>query len=323
MPKDNRFDGIHERIDSLSAELALTRKDVAEHRQENTSAAKVNVAPSKNESWIKKYSGWFTAAALVFGSGIILKVADGWIDSRIGLSMKEPSEKIVAQGQSLSEIKGQLKEISGLLHIVVQKQMKTVAMLPQAEFNVRLAEVKTVLAIAKSQDVKAPDERVAESIRSKVADSDEDLDQYWGAAAAVINYESPPLTPSLPDCLDSFPTTKRIPDALVWGTKKMTITQPFTYSHCRIELDDPRAGQLYAQTLSRGTLRFYDCLIRYRGRQVSVPATQHGLFGELRFINCVFDLDLPVGRPPKLGEQLIAQAISSRSISDIALTLRF
>lgn len=324
MSRDPRYDSLSRRFDNLLADQAVSRKEINELRQQPAISAPASVVAPKEESWIKKHSGWFTVAAFVLGSGFILKVADGWIDSRISVSMKEPLGKIGEQGQDLSEIKGQLKEISGLLHIVVQKQLKSVATLPQAEFNRRLDEVKTVLAVARSQEVKAPDENVTESIRSKIADSDEDLDQYWGAAAAVVNYESASSTPSLPDCLSSPPKEKLFPNAFKLGEKKMTYSQPFTYSNCQIELDEPRAGALYAQVLTGGAaLRFYECVIRYRGRPVIIPPARYTLHGELQFIDCIFDLEIPQSRPPKLGELLIAKAIRASSISNVVFEPAF
>jgi len=66
---------------------------------------------------------------------------------------------------------GRLNEISGLLAIVVKREMDRIVALPQREFNRDLNEGKAVLAVARGQNLSAKE--AVSGIQNKLQKADQ------------------------------------------------------------------------------------------------------------------------------------------------------
>lgn len=100
----------------------------------------------------------------------------------------------------LKTMKGRMEEISGYLKIIVETDVKRIAGLPIKDFDANLDKVKTVLSVAKDEQVSVPGKTVG-SIKSKLREANHNRAGFWGAATALVNFESPPASSSLSDCL--------------------------------------------------------------------------------------------------------------------------
>ena len=240
------------------------------------------------------------------------------IDRQVDARLIDPLKKMSNQGETLSKMEGKLGEISEYLKILVQNQIKGVSQLPSSEFGNYLPEVKTMLAVAKTNHVPtAP--QTANAIREKILRVDHQIPAYWETAAAFINYRSSEPSIQMPNCLD-LPTQQTIQegDQIVVKDHVATATMhgPWVWKDCRIEIDRPNAQIRNLQQLQMGDLELRHCWIVYRGGLLLFPKPG----GTLRFVDCVFQIIVTTA-PPSNGRKLLDGLLSANNLSDVKISI--
>jgi hypothetical protein len=274
-----------------------------------------SISERPKENLLKRHSYLVPLVTLLLGSGLLAFFKNGLIDGRIRETLRDPLQKIADQGEKIAEINGKLSGIADLLKIVVQNEMKRVSALIPLDFDKSLPDVKTLLSVARDEQVTSPNATVA-SIKSKLNTSEQGAPGFWPAAAAFVNYQSmrPLATPG--DCLIARPVGRGAqPQPDPKDPSKLNFHHgPLVYSDCRIELDDPRAGVLlYAESLTISDVEFRHCIIAYKGRPIVMPRLpfpEDKLRGKMVFLNCMYEI-YPPENPPKIGKILITALLKS------------
>ena len=241
------------------------------------------------------------------------------IDHQIDSKLVAPLGQLSGQEKTLARIEGRLEEISDLLKLITQNEMKRIASLPPQDFNSNLPAVATVLAIAKVDHVESPSRDTIQNIKTKLNETRKDQLGFWGAAVALVNYTSSEAGAGLPDCLDMSPSVDLYPPAP--GSTKPIIGAS-GYSNCKIELDDPRAADQYGISLAVANLEFRNCLIRYRGRSIIIklqPPPRDHIVGRFVFINCAYEITPTVVSPPSNGRKLIETLLASPDLKSVSM----
>jgi hypothetical protein len=190
--------------------------------------------------------------------------------------------------------------------------MQRIVALPQKEFDDSLAEVKTTLAVAKSESISVP----VPEVQKKLKSSDRDKPEFWQASASLINYRSmQPPTANLPDCLDDL--NPRGSMYLAHGSKEVKDLKLPTYSNCKIALDDPRAREVFDREMRTLGLVMNKCLVLWHGGPIVLPANAPA---SLRFVDCYFEFT-PGVPPDKPGKTLLASVM--RSPDPSSMTVNF
>jgi hypothetical protein len=308
MAKDPRFDVLDGRITQLE-----------QHRSANSGATR--------DVWVKRNSYWlWPVITLLIGSGVVGGFFRWFfgdlVDHQIDSKLSAPIAQLGDQKTTLARIDTRLNDISELLKIVVQNEMKRVAALAQEDFNKNLGTVKTVLSIAKTEQINSPTDTVAD-IKEKLQKANEKSPEFWNAAAALVNYASTkPVTP-LKDCVTEPPAgrvTGLKPDP---NNPNQTIVSytTLTYSDCKIELDDPRAIKRYQEALPSFSLVLRHCVIVYRGRPIVVPLPPGvtKMVGKILFEDCIFDI-VPTADLPEIGKTLVEALLNAADLKHAVFT---
>ncbi len=238
------------------------------------------------------------------------------IDDQIDAKLKSPLAQLSDQGRILARIEGRTEAITDLLKIVVQNEIRRAASLPMEEFKRSLLDLKTALSVARGEHVSASAEAVA-SIKSKLIKIDQDTPGFWGAAAAVISYQSPERVGDLPDCLLADPVGKD------WSVRGNVVTHgPLVYSNCSIALNDPRAVDILARTLTIANLMLKRCVVIYKGNPIilpPLPPPRDRVIGSIIFDDCTFDISTR-GTPLAVGRELLTALLNARDPRSITFT---
>jgi hypothetical protein len=225
-------------------------------------------------------------------------------------------------GADVSEMKGQMVEISRYVQLLTEKEMRNDASLSQREFQGHISSLPATLAAARvSRTVVSP--HIVEAIGKKLARVDKSQLEYWQAASQFISYCSGPQSGSLfegeVNCLnairsgnnwDEVPTPSGkmsipgfAPDA---GRPWMSHVQ---LSKCVLYLDDDggfdqtSVGRFFLDVRKHHpnlillSLVLNDVKIVYSGGKM-LPVS------EIQYSNCVFDFRMPTSVPPKRGQAL-------------------
>jgi hypothetical protein len=166
----------------------MRKKDRQGQRQPDSGIVQtptvVGQAPQVVHSWLRR--NWLPLIALVVSSITLFVAIGAWlqpqwtkhisedwanqVDRQIDGKLREPLGRIDAQGTLLSEMKGQLTEISGLLKIIAAKEMTKISGWPISDFSQNLPEVKDALLLAKMQRLQSP-KAVISAINDKLLEA--------------------------------------------------------------------------------------------------------------------------------------------------------
>ncbi len=283
--RDPRFEGLNERVKKL---------------EENK---------SKKDNWLKRNVYWVAPlATLIFGSGAVAYVAGLIIDHRIDTKLTSPLARITEQDKSIAKMDGRLEGIGAMLTVVTQNEIRRVANLKPSDFDTALPEVSTVLTVATTENVPRPD-LTLNAIRANLVRSKPQSPGFWGAAGAVITYQSGPGSDALPDCLATPPSvTPSTPPPTI------PITDfPAVYQNCQIELDSVEAAM--KKNFFLRLVEFRNCTVIYRGGQFAFPEG-----GYWRFVDCSFEL--LVKQPPAApGQKFIHSLLAAQDLRSVKISI--
>jgi hypothetical protein len=241
----------------------------------------------------------------------------------------------------LQAIENQLKDIRRDLST---QSLINHAALPLSGFKADLPSLRSALASAKQQNIKASP-TVMDDLGKKLAASVA-APQFWPAAADFINYRSQIsildyqqlMRPDLPNCVDKPPEPMKMTmDAEtemasrfdLAANSKGTHFTPALYENCRFTLDAPaeQSGIPEFEHRSSFVLTFRRCQIVYHGGPITLltphprPTPMNGygptrsdvfmIVGQtIKFENCLFAFSItaaPVTDGQNLTQQLLSQ----------------
>lgn len=261
-----------------------------------------------SEGPLKRYAHWVPWIGLLAGSGFLFWIASVFVDSRINDKLQATNQLIGDTRNELASMNGRFSEISSLIRLIVEREMRRLAALPADEFGRSLSEVKTALDVAKSHSLQ-PEEQVVAELTKKLQVTNHDLPDFWGAAAATINYRSISITKPLPRCLDK-PAVMTLAEDMGADDLKMVINNP-VYEDCEIELDTYVLSKAYANVPPGVPLHLKNCRVIYRGGSFSVPPGSKFIFS-----HCAFVL-IPKWQVPRGGRDMIVSLLLSPDINRV------
>lgn len=218
-------------------------------------------------------------------------------------------------------LKGQMGEISGYLKILVTDRLKTVSSLPPAEFERHLPEATALLNTARITKAKTAPNTIA-NVRSRLARSNHDNPQFWGAAAPLVNYRSVgDKQQEFPPCDLKHHPMGPLAENVPAGATSFKMN-PVPFRGCEIQIDSPEAQQLYLRDLRLIDLVFENCRIVYRGGPLIFPGTAvpGRTTMSLVFKDCLFDLSVP-GVPPQDGGAVVGGLLLAKDLHEVSMTI--
>jgi hypothetical protein len=225
--------------------------------------------------------------------------------------------RITDHGEKLATIQATLTQIQGEQRKAVPLTVGSLLEKPSAS---NLGMAAALLKTAKEKDRKSDPALLHQNaIRLEATPSElKDSPEFWQAASELISYRSQQVSTaasaSITNCLDRSPTTQ-ITQATNSGPAVFT-HGPFVYSNCSIELDSPKAAEIFRNTLSLGDLELRHCRVVYRGGPIVVP----GARGELKFVDCLFDISTPL-QPANPGRELVANLLAAENLNYVTFNL--
>lgn len=299
-PKDPRFDKLDWRLKKL------------EDAKIKTSGT------TTGDGLLKRNAFWVTPlVTLVLGSGAVATVAGLIIDHRIDAKLEKPLKQMENQDTLLAKMDGRLEGITGMLTIVVQNETRRLASLTPNEFQKALPAIDTVLTVAKNE--KVPPTPAVPEIKSRLKQVEQSVPGFWGAAAAMVSYQSGQPGGSLPNCLDSVPsgTLGTAPDGIL---SHAVITDPATYRNCEIRLDDPRFPVVLTQYTLGGVLRLTNCHVVYDGGRITFPPGTGDPY-RVELVACTYDFKVSTVPGNPAGKTLVAGLLASNDPKSATIDL--
>ncbi|PWT85301.1 MAG: hypothetical protein C5B58_03280 [Acidobacteria bacterium] len=299
--RDPRFDGLEQRVKNL------------EELPNNST----NHIVQGDDKWLKRNAFWLAPlVTLIFGSGAVATVAGLIIDHRIDAKLSNPIGRIGDQDKLIATMEGRLEGIGGMLTIVVQNETRRIASLNGAEFQDALPQIRTVFTVASNENL--PPTPTLPEIRSRLRQVDDSKPGFWGAAAALVSYQSGPQGSSLPNCFNTSPTGTISPANGSLSQGK--ITTPATYQNCEIRLDDPRFPVVLTQYTLGGVLRLTNCHVVYNGGPITVPPGTTGTY-RVELFACTYDLKVTKTPENSAGKTLVAGLLASNDPKNATIDL--
>jgi hypothetical protein len=290
---ENQIKSIHNRLRKLEKNASPMANPPTQNAQQR-------------ENWIKRNAYLVSVLTLLLGGGIgtslLTLFKNTIIDERIHVTLHEPLQKIIDNGDKMAEIDGKVSNMIEMLKIVIQNETKNTSTLPLNEFQKHLSAISTILTAAKSEKGSAIiGASEADTIRQKLIDSNQGAPEYWKAVAAMINYRSPASNWSLPRCAEQF--------AHALPTLQMAAAE-----NCQIQLDSSDAALFYAiMHRYSWSFMFQNCLISYKGGPIPTD-----LIKKVLFVNCRFDIDVPSNsEPTRFGKTVLSALLSANDVNHV------
>jgi len=234
------------------------------------------------------------------------------IGEQIDAKTLKPLQDLQLNGVRMNQ---KLDDLSELIKPFIRQILEQAAQLTKQDFSKKLPEVGAALSLAKTARFIPPPETVT-AINSKLLATDNKGPEFWGAAAAMINFRSSSGPNGLPNCLDKDPEI-RLAEPMDAKQTTMKVT-PAIYRDCQIELDAPRANAIYVQLLRIDDLELRHCRVIYRGGPLIFPTQSLGGGPPrvIRFVGCVFEFYIKAV-PPGPGKTLVSDLLSTSDVGQV------
>lgn len=241
-------------------------------------------------------------------------------------------------------LKGIQGDIAGFKTDVAKLNLALSASKPIAQFKASLPELRTNIAIAQKQSVKASPKLVSE-LQDKLNATDTDAPNFWPTAAEFISYRSFVATSwsrphSIPRCTDAKPAITTMNMNFQDPTKKLAMNMG-VYKNCLIALDSPIDGErLNAMLFGDIPVIFFNqCVIVYRGGPITIKidlaranrvvasikdkqgntTDTMSTSGGLSFVDCLFDFS--VQQSPESQAQELTKLLLRTSTPNLKLPI--
>ena len=304
----------------------------------------------QDRAWIRET---IQTAQRTQNRGVFLRLLKEWggIGAAVAVSLffvAQYTTYVEFRTKTTSTLEGIGKRLDGIDTKLTQQTLASIAGSPLDIFKTSLPQLKSSVALARTQTVKIPDD-VLGDIDQKLMATDSNTPHYWPVVAELINYRSVSVSPweqsksELPNCVD-LPFT---PQVRVDSATQMTML-PYVFTNCQFTLDSELDQTVFNEHVKSGTpIVFRHCVIKYHGGTILLTESVHAknvpldsypppgsnreaihakvnINGDnlLRFIDCHFSfiLDNPPKQPNFAKLLLIAGESADIPISSAAIS---
>jgi hypothetical protein len=251
------------------------------------------------------------------------------VDARIDEKLKPVNTKVDDISEKLAKVESALQGIRSNLDLLLRKELKIAASLPQSQFNKNLDAVKTDLELAQKTSI-ILDRSVISELKTKIVLANKTEPNAWSVVLTLISYRSltinnpapsplrKPISPGFGMHIDirSSPTGElRAPIVMLCGfttPDKAALYEEITPSpetppieHSEKDSAEYAMVDLLGQTTRLDGMRLKNIILRnahivYNGRSVNLE--------NVYFVNCTFEFE----RDPTT-QQLAAKLLESPS----------
>ena len=272
-------------------------------------------------------SGWFISGWFKYHLDHRDDSFNQAIDARIDGKQQDLSKRLDEISKTVTKTETTLMTLAPIIQDLVRHEMDKQALLPKSEFQSSLPQLKSIIQVAKSENVSVPPKTI-QGIQQKLLTSDHNAVDYWPAVATFITYRSAlgvqkfGTYSGLPQCTAAEPQAT-LAEPVSAGQNTIKIT-PAIYHDCQVVLDSTTTSEAVGRTLSWDNVVFQHCVVIYNGGSITFRPVKIGneakINGHLIFENCLFIFATPSALPID-GQGLLRTLLaSSTSKANFTLT---